>query len=121
MNYSLLKEDTDGVSYFVDEAADLSLVDFVPPADPLLISKVRPASGFVFLTLPAGWKGVKHPSPNRQIAAILSGCFRVIAGSGEVRDFRSGDLFLMEDTTGSGHISSAEEGVPATMVITQLS
>ena len=44
----------------------------------------------------------------------------VEAGSGEVRDFRAGDLFLMEDTTGSGHVSSAEEGVPATMVITQL-
>lgn len=121
MHYSILLEDENGVSYFVDREADLPEQDFVPPATPLLISDVLPASGFVFLTLPVGWKGIRHRSPHRQIAAILSGRFRVEAGSGEAREFTSGDLFWMEDTTGEGHASSAEGGKPVTMVITQLS
>lgn len=120
MRYAILLEDEAGTSYFEDREADLPLKDFVPPAAPLRISDPLAATGFVFLTLPAGWSGVSHRSPHRQIAAILSGTFRVVAGSGEVRDFRAGDLFWMEDTTGSGHASSAEDGVPATMVITQL-
>ena len=120
MRYAILLEDENGRSYFEDREADLPLKDFVPPASPLRISDQLPAEGFVFLTLPAGWKGVRHRSPHRQIAAVLSGTFRVQAGSGEVRDFKAGDLFWMEDTTGEGHVSSAEGGVPATMVITQL-
>lgn len=120
MHYSILLEDAEGVSFFEDRKADLPLQSFVPPADPLMISDQIAATGFVFLTLPAGWKGIQHRSPHRQIAAILSGTFRVEAGSGEVREFTAGDLFWMEDTTGSGHISSAEGGVPASMIITQL-
>lgn len=120
MRYSILLEDAEGVSYFEDREADLALKDFVPPAAPLRISDPLPATGFVFLTLPAGWKGLEHRSPQRQIAAILSGTFRVQAGSGEAREFTAGDLFWMEDITGAGHSSSAEGEEPATMVITQL-
>jgi len=120
MRYAILLEDKNGVSYFEDREAELPLKDFVPPAAPLRISDQLPASGFVFLTLPSGWQGIRHCSPHRQIAAILSGRFRVEAGSGEVREFTAGDLFWMEDTTGKGHLSSAEGDEPATMVITQL-
>lgn len=120
MRYAILLEDENGVSYFEDREAELPLKDFVPPAAPLRISDQLSASGFVFLTLPAGWQGIRHRSPQRQIAAILSGRFRVEAGSGEAREFTAGDLFWMEDTTGDGHLSSAEGGEPATMVITQL-
>lgn len=120
LRYSILLEDSKGVSYFEDREAELPLKDFVPPALPLQISDPLSATCFVFLTLPVGWKGIQHRSPHRQIAAILSGTFRVEAGSGEIRDFTAGDLFWMEDTNGAGHISSAEGGVPAAMVITQL-
>lgn len=119
MEYAALIEDETGVSHFVDRHAELPLRDFVPPATPLMISDAVVASSFVFLTLPAGWKGIRHRSPHRQIAAILSGCFRVRAGSGEIRDFRAGDLFWMEDTTGEGHESSAEGGEPVNMMIVQ--
>ncbi len=119
MHYAILLEDADGRSYFEDREADLPIRDFVPPAAPLMISDPIAATGFVFLTLPAGWRGVRHRSPHRQIAAILSGRFRVEAGSGEIRDFVAGDLFWMADVTGSGHKSSAEDGEPVTMVITQ--
>jgi len=121
MKYTKLTEDADGLSYFTECQAALPERDFVPPAAPLLISDILPATGMVFLTLPAGWRGIQHPSPHKQIAAILSGRFRVVAGTGEARDFCAGDLFWMEDTTGPGHASSAEGATPVTMVITQLS
>ncbi|MDU9004856.1 cupin domain-containing protein [Sedimentitalea todarodis] len=119
MKYAVLWEDESGVSRFEDRDMDLPVQDFVPPAAPLMISDAVAASSFVFLTLPAGWRGVRHRSPHCQIAAILSGCFRVHAGSGEVRDFRAGDLFWMKDTTGEGHESSAEDGEPVNMIIVQ--
>lgn len=120
LRYSILLEDADGVAFFEDREADLKVKDFVPPAGPLQVSDQISATGFVFLTLPTGWKSVQHCSPHRQIAAILSGIFRVEAGSGEIREFTAGDLFWMEDTTGAGHVSSAQGESPAKMVITQL-
>lgn len=119
MRYTILLEDASGQSYFEDRDADLALTDFVPPANPIEVSCVLGAKGFVFLSLPAGWTGVRHRSPHRQIAAILSGRFRVEAGSGEVREFGAGDLFWMEDTTGAGHVSSAAGDGAVHMVITQ--
>ncbi|WP_037316101.1 cupin domain-containing protein [Ruegeria halocynthiae] len=119
MRYSILLEDADGVSYFEDRDIDAELKSFAPPANPFLVSQEYDASRFVFLSLPAGWKGVQHRSPNRQLATVLSGRFRVQAGSGEVRDFTAGDLFWAEDVTGTGHASSAEGDEPANLMITQ--
>lgn len=119
MRYSILLEDADGISYFEDREADLELKTFAPPAEAFLVSEKFDASQFVLLTLPAGWKGVPHRSPARQLATVLSGTFRVQAGSGEIRDFTAGDLFWAEDVTGTGHGSSAEGGEPVTLMVTQ--
>ncbi|WP_170325199.1 cupin domain-containing protein [Ruegeria arenilitoris] len=119
MRYSILLEDAEGVSYFEDRDVDLDLKTFAPPAAPFYASDAYDASRFVFLTLPAGWKGVPHRSPKRQLATVLSGTFRVQAGSGEVRDFTAGDLFWAEDVTGTGHASSAEGGEPVNLMVTQ--
>jgi len=119
MRYSILLEDTDGVSYFEDRDIDTELKTFAPPAAAFLVSKEFDASRFVFLSLPVGWKGEQHRSPKRQLATVLSGTFRVQAGSGEIRDFKPGDLFWAEDVTGAGHSSSAEGDEPANLMITQ--
>jgi hypothetical protein len=119
MRYALLLEDENGVSYFEDREVDLELKTFAPPAAPFHVSGTFDASRFVFLTLPAGWKGVQHRSPERQLATVLSGTFRVQAGSGEIRDFTAGDLFWAEDVTGTGHASSAEGGEPVNLMVTQ--
>lgn len=119
MRYSILLEDAEGVSYFEDREVDLELKSFAPPAKPFHVSDDFDAARFVFLTLPAGWTGVQHRSPEKQLATVLSGTFRVQAGSGEVRDFTVGDLFWAEDVTGTGHASSAEGGKPVNLMVTQ--
>ncbi|MEM8631444.1 MAG: hypothetical protein AAGF74_09420 [Pseudomonadota bacterium] len=120
MKYVKTRETDAGQSFFEEGDQPLGLTEFVPPADPILVSDVLPASGMVFLTLPAGWSGVRHRSPRRQIAAILSGCFRVETSDGQVRDFRVGDIYWMEDTTGEGHISSAVGDEDVRMMVTRL-
>ncbi|WP_170348961.1 MULTISPECIES: cupin domain-containing protein [Ruegeria] len=119
MRYAILLEDADGVSYFENCEIDFELKTFAPPAAPFLVSKEVDAARIAFLSLPAGWKGVQHRSPKPQLATVLSGTFRVQAGSGEIRDFKTGDLFWAEDVKGTGHSSSAEGGEPANLMITQ--
>jgi quercetin dioxygenase-like cupin family protein len=64
-----------------------------------------PVSWLVFFRTPSGWFGDWHPAPKRQFFCCLSGEIELIASDGEVRVFRSGDVFLLEDITGKGHRS----------------
>ena len=47
----------------------------------------------------------QHAAPRRQMAIILSGEAEIETSDGNTRCFRPGDMFLADDTTGSGHIT----------------
>lgn len=113
-----LTEDAEGISHFADTAVPLASGGFAPPAPPMPISQVEPATGLLYLVLPAGWSGAQHPSPRRQVAFCLSGRLRVEAGDGAVREFGAGAIWRMEDVTGSGHTTTVlgEENVRLAIV-----
>jgi hypothetical protein len=46
-----------------------------------------------------------HVAPRRQLGIILSGEMEIEVTGGDTRRFRPGDIFLADDTTGSGHIT----------------
>jgi len=46
-----------------------------------------------------------HVAPRRQLGIILSGEMEIETSGGDARRFRPGDIFLADDTTGSGHIT----------------
>ncbi len=105
MKYVTLYSDAEGVSHFREIEVEFESVNFAPPAPPVELSSYIPASRFVFFKAPSGWVGDWHPPPKRQFFCCISGQFEVEAGDGEIRVFRSGDIFLLEDTTGKGHRS----------------
>ncbi|NOR14063.1 MAG: cupin domain-containing protein, partial [Candidatus Aminicenantes bacterium] len=57
------------------------------------------------ISSPPGWFGDWHPAPRRQFIFMLIGELEVEVSDGEVRKFVPGDVMLVEDTTGQGHIS----------------
>ncbi|MEO1090435.1 MAG: hypothetical protein AAFX81_07380 [Pseudomonadota bacterium] len=120
MHCLCLIEDEAGVSYFDHGSFDLHVADFAPPAPPLLLSAGLAARQLLFLTLPAGWGGAKHPSPHDQIAFCLAGRLRVEAGDGEVREIEPGGIWWMRDTTGSGHTTTVLGDAPVQLAIVQL-
>ena len=67
---------------------------------------IMEAEGFHFVSMPAGWDGGEwHPAPRRQFILPLSGEMEFQASDGEKRVFGPGDVLLVEDTVGKGHIS----------------
>ncbi|MCL5777775.1 cupin domain-containing protein [Limibaculum sp. FT325] len=119
MDYLHLTEDADGVSRFTDGTIALELRDFAPPAQALFLSAPWPAERLLFLTLPAGWVGEQHPSPRRQVAFCLAGSMQVEAGDGERREIGPGDIWLMEDTAGAGHVSRVTSAAECRLAIVQ--
>ena len=97
----------DGASHLEDVRAQLEPQDFAPPAAPLSVTTLGEATGaFLLVAGPGGWRGdVPHPTPRRQFFCVLTGRFNVTVSGGVAREFAPGDLLLLEDTWGEGHMT----------------
>lgn len=116
LKYSVLYTDENGYSHFRDVEVDFELVNFAPPAPLVGLSDFMPVAQFVFFTIPSGWFGDWHPTPKYQFFCCLSGEIELTTSDNQRRVFRSGDVFLLEDTKGIGHqtkVISKEDFVAA--------
>jgi hypothetical protein len=50
------------------------------------------------------FEATPHPAPRRQWVVMLRGALRVAVTDGTSGEFRPGDLLLLEDTSGTGHV-----------------
>ena len=103
MKYVRVYADETGESHYEDVAVELTARDFAPPAPPLYISALAPATDSAFIRFPAGWNGDWHPTPHRQFFIFLTGAFAGETSDGERRSHGPGNVVLLEDTTGKGH------------------
>ena len=97
--------DGQGRSRFEETDVQIRLEDFAPPAAPLGVSAFQSASRWGFLRLPVAWDGNWHPTPARQLIVCLSGQFEITVGDGRSRRFGPGEMVLLEDTGGTGHVT----------------
>ena len=116
--YTRLFADADGESHFEDVEAELSSVEFAPPAPPLEISELGAAQRAAFFGARAGWSGDWHPAPARNLFVVISGEWEVEASDGMTKRFGPHSVLLAEDTTGKGHRSRvvSDEGSLALLV-----
>jgi quercetin dioxygenase-like cupin family protein len=105
LKYTTLFIDEKNESHFRDDQADFTQVDFAPPAPPVGLSEFMDVSKMVFFQLPSGWFGDWHPAPKKQFFCCLKGRLEITAGDGERRMFNPGDVFLLEDVRGRGHVT----------------
>jgi hypothetical protein len=118
--YSRLYAGADGESHFEDIEIDLASTDYVPPAPPLDLSSLTPATQFGFMRASAGWSSDWHPSSARNNFFVLSGEWEVIASDGEAWRFAAGSVLLVEDTSGKGHASRVVSNTDSLAVMVQL-
>ncbi len=92
-------------SHFEEIEVELTTRDFAPPAPPIDLTEVMPATGVAFVRFPLGWFGDWHPTPRRQFFIFLAGELAGETSDGDQRRFGPGSVALVEDTTGKGHRS----------------
>ncbi len=97
--------DPEGQTHFAGADFSFDLVDYAPPAPPISVSEAWRAEEIHLISSPPGWFGDWHPVPRRQFVIMLTGKMEVEVSDGEARRFVAGDVLLVEDTTGQGHIS----------------
>ena len=63
------------------------------------------ATGIIFRETPGTYDYSWHPAPRRQYIINLDGAVEITASDGEKRVIGPGEVFLVEDTHGKGHLS----------------
>lgn len=95
--------DAGGESHIERCQVTLESKQFAPPAPPVNVSAMQPASGFALLDVPVDWWGEWHPTPFRQWLLFLSGSATIQASDGFQCEVAAGEIILLEDTGGRGH------------------
>ena len=73
-------------------------------------SKQFPATGIIFRETSGAYDLDWHPAPRRQYVINLDAGMEITTSDGEKRVIGAGEVILVEDTTGKGHLSKAVSG-----------
>lgn len=99
-----LYEDEQGESHFRDIE-----VEWVTETPGGLQSERFPATGIIFRKVPPTYDLDWHPAPRRQYIINLDGGVQLTASDGEARVIGAGEVILVEDISGKGHLSKNVE------------
>ena len=100
-----LYEDANGISHFRDIE-----IEWVEQRYSSKLSKRMPANGIIFRETSGDYDLDWHPAPRRQYIVNLDAGVQITASDGETRIIGPGEVLLVEDTTGKGHLSKAVDG-----------
>ena len=105
MKIHRLYVDQKGESHFQDVE-----VKYVESSRAGRLSERLPATGIIFREVQPDYDLDWHPAPRRQYIVNLDAGVKITASDGESRFIAAGDVILVEDTTGKGHLSDHIEG-----------
>jgi hypothetical protein len=74
------------------------------------LSPRLPATGIIFREVPPDYDLDWHPAPRRQYIINLDAGVQMTASDGQSRKIGAGEVILVEDTWGKGHLSKALDG-----------
>ena len=74
------------------------------------LSKRLPATGIIFRETGGDYDLSWHPAPRRQYIINLDGGVQITASDGEARQIGAGEVILVEDVRGKGHLSKSIGG-----------
>jgi quercetin dioxygenase-like cupin family protein len=108
LTYVHLYTDAAGVSHFKEAGFDFRAIEGPDgKVGPLSMHAVEGAEGAALLRLKHGVTEDWHKAPRRQLVIALQGIVEVTASDGEKRRFLPGQIMLMDDTQGKGHVTSS--------------
>ena len=97
--------DDKGESHFRDIE-----IEYVEKTAAGRMSKRLPATGIIFREVQPNYDLDWHPAPRRQYIINLDAGVQITASDGEARKIGAGEVLLVEDTRGKGHLSKALDG-----------
>ncbi|WP_428491583.1 hypothetical protein [Rhodopila sp.] len=85
-------------------------VQWVEDRNSSRLSARLPANGIIFRETAGDYDLSWHPAPRRQYIINLDGGVKITASDGEAREIGAGEVILVEDISGKGHLSKSIGG-----------
>ncbi|KQM41931.1 hypothetical protein [Chryseobacterium sp. Leaf201] len=98
MKITKIFSDENGESHFED--LEIPLID---QGEIGFLSEDIQVKRLQFRTVSADYDYNFHCAPQKQYIVLLDGGVEIETSSGEIRKFRTGEILLVEDTSGKGH------------------
>jgi hypothetical protein len=115
MKITRLYTGDDGESHFED--IDIPLRD---AGEIGRLSELQPTTGIIFRETGADYDYDWHTAPRRQYIILLDNGVDITIGDGTTRRFEVGEILLVEDTTGRGHITRTINNQPRRSIFVTL-
>ncbi len=105
LRYAVLYADAFGVTHFRDEVLPWYSSS---TTDPTVVWRTdyQDATDVGFLRLLPEYDNTWHSAPRKQFLVIMQGIVEVQAGDGHKRRFEVGEVLLVTDTEGPGHLTT---------------
>ena len=97
-NVTRVFNDANGDSYFEDITIPLTASGSIG-----FLSEAEPVKDIIFREVLPSYDYDFHTAPQRQYIVLLDGEIEIETSLGDTRQFKAGDILLMEDTEGKGH------------------
>jgi hypothetical protein len=104
--YTIISKTDNGDSQFEDAQIDLVERQVSAGVPPMSVGALQSNGGVVYLRSEQ-FDSEPHPAPRKQWVVMLRGTLEVQVTDGSKRRFSPGDLILVTDTSGKGHITLA--------------
>jgi len=111
LRYTRVVRTADGGSAFEDAEVHLGMQRVASGTPPMLVGDLSFGGAAVFLR-GAEFDSEPHPAPTEQWVLMLRGAIEIEVSDGSRRRFAPGDLVLVTDTTGRGHVTFARGEPP---------
>lgn len=111
VRYTRIVRTDDGGSAFEEAEVPLTEQQVAHGTPPMLVGALSSGSGVLFLRGDE-FDSAPHPAPRRQWVVMLRGAIEIEVSDGARRRFGPGDLVLVTDTTGRGHVTFARGDPP---------
>ena len=105
LEYTHIYADKDGISHFRQAEMPFKPVPVPGMDDPPGAARIDSLPGAAFLRLAPGQVEDWHPAPRSVFLIAIQGRSRVTVGDGAVKEFGPGEMVLMDDTIGKGHLT----------------
>ena len=111
MPYSIVYSDANGVTHFRTErlaweAVAVEQKDGAPQSLQNFVTPYVNAEKMGFVRVARGLRTDWHPAPSKRFVMVLSGLLEIEVGDGERRNFGPGNVLLVTDAEGRGHLTN---------------
>ena len=120
MRYARIYTDEAGETHFEDVALSGDIRQSLVSAGVFEYAEPITVRAAVFRRVVTAHPGEPHVAPRRQLVVHLAGRSEVEVSDGEVRAFGPGDVVLVEDVAGKGHITRELGDGPRTSLFIEL-